>query len=275
MRLKNVLWVIIMTVLVGALIFVIGFRQELFDDVILGGSDGVFVDSGSLKDPLADYSQRVDVQEDNGGYSGSGNRYNNLIFPNIQITDWNFIVISGRSEKKDYSPEVAVMSEGNVRLDARITGNFMQLIAAAHRAGFDPHIACSYVSYTSQQQMINEKAALIAEEKGIDFAAARALALQYVEEPGRSEHQTGLAFDIYDKAYDDPDYSQMDPEFFRWMDENCAKYGFIKRYPENKEKITGRVEPWHYRYVGIAAAEFIMQNDLCLEEFIEHYEYQK
>ena len=278
MRLKKILWVIVMIVLLGALIFVIRFRQDLYDEVILGGSEDVFVPSGKLTDPLAEYSGKTDTDEENeSGYTGSGAKYDHLIFPNVQIEDWNFIVISARSEIKDYAPSVENMMEGSVRLDMRITGNIMQLIAAAHRAGFDPHIASSYVSYTAQQQLMNEMAASIAEKERIDFASARAKAAQSVEEPGRSEHQTGLAFDVYDKDYDepDPDPSEMDPAFFEWMDENCAKYGFIKRYPADKEKITGRNEPWHYRYVGIASAEFIMENGLCLEEFIEHYKYQK
>ena len=276
MRLKKILWVIVMIVLLGALIFVIRFRQDLYDEVILGGSEDVFVPSGKLTDPLAEYSGKTGTEAENeSDHTGSGAKYDHLIFPNVQIEDWNFIVISARSEKKGYTPTIETRYDGSVKLDARIAANIVQFMDAAHKEGFTPYIAVSYVSYTSQQQLMNEEAMSISEKEGIDFAAARAKAAERIEEPGTSDHQTGLAFDIYDKESDAPDPSQMDPAFFAWMDENCAKYGFIKRYPANKERITGRNEPWHYRYVGIASAEFIMENGLSLEEFIEHYEYQK
>ena len=64
------------------------------------------------------------------------------------------------------------------------------------------------------------------------------------------------------------DYSKMDKAFFNWMDENCAEYGFIKRYPSNKADITGWDEPWHFRYVGVEAAKEIAQNGLTLEEYL-------
>ncbi len=56
-----------------------------------------------------------------------------------------------------------------------------------------------------------------------------------------------------------------------WLQEHCAEYGFIYRYPKEKQEITGWYEPWHFRYVGKDAATYIMENDLCLEEFIELY----
>ena len=59
-------------------------------------------------------------------------------------------------------------------------------------------------------------------------------------------------------------------EAFAWLMEHCADYGFILRFPEGKEDVTGVIyEPWHYRYVGTEAAKYIMENDLCLEEYLE------
>ncbi|MDE6203416.1 MAG: D-alanyl-D-alanine carboxypeptidase family protein, partial [Lachnospiraceae bacterium] len=57
-----------------------------------------------------------------------------------------------------------------------------------------------------------------------------------------------------------------------WLEENCVRYGFILRYPKGKELITGiEFEPWHFRYVGREAAEIIMEEEICLEEFWEKY----
>ncbi|MBT9716618.1 hypothetical protein GPK57_12150 [Anaerobutyricum hallii] len=58
----------------------------------------------------------------------------------------------------------------------------------------------------------------------------------------------------------------------QWLDENAYKYGFVKRYPEDKTDITGiSNEPWHYRYVGTTVAKIMKEENLCLEEYLEKY----
>ena len=87
-----------------------------------------------------------------------------------------------------------------------------------------------------------------------------------VAKPGYSEHETGYAFDFSESV----NYDYQGDGDFRWINENCYKYGFIVRYPKNKEDITEfRYEPWHFRYVGIPHAAYMMKNDLCLEEYID------
>jgi D-alanyl-D-alanine carboxypeptidase len=85
--------------------------------------------------------------------------------------------------------------------------------------------------------------------------------------PGTSEHQTGLAFDVTTRS----DSGSFDgTEQFRWLNENCWDFGFILRYPEGKEDITGYpYEPWHYRYVGVEIAQEIHENGWTLEEYCE------
>ena len=96
-------------------------------------------------------------------------------------------------------------------------------------------------------------------------------AKKYTMEPGSSEHQLGLAVDLYDKQYVAQNYDHMNQKFYEYLDSICAHYGFIKRYPTRKLLLTGWDEPWHYRYVGEEAATFIMNNKLCYEEFYAHY----
>ena len=96
-------------------------------------------------------------------------------------------------------------------------------------------------------------------------------AKKYVMYPGSSEHQLGLAVDIMDRQYKSLIYENMDQDFFAWLDEHCAEYGFIKRYPTRKLLLTGWDEPWHYRYVGVEAATYIMEHGICYEEFYKHY----
>lgn len=94
-----------------------------------------------------------------------------------------------------------------------------------------------------------------------------------VAPPGTSEHQTGLACDITDQYYELKNSSLEDTALFQWMSQHCQEYGFIVRYPKDKEDVTGIIyEPWHFRYVGEEAAAYIMEHGLCLEEFLALYE---
>ena len=87
--------------------------------------------------------------------------------------------------------------------------------------------------------------------------------------PGTSEHQTGLALDIVAASYQLLDEGQEDTAEQQWLMANSWKYGFILRYPSEKSDITGiGYEPWHYRYVGRAAAAEIYHSGVCLEEFL-------
>ena len=85
------------------------------------------------------------------------------------------------------------------------------------------------------------------------------------QEPGASEHQTGLAFDVTAETNSG---FESTPQY-AWLCAHAQDYGFIQRYPANKSAETGiSYEPWHYRYVGVEAARQIKAGDLTLEEFI-------
>jgi LAS superfamily LD-carboxypeptidase LdcB len=84
----------------------------------------------------------------------------------------------------------------------------------------------------------------------------------YVQPPGSSEHETGLAVDLLI-----PDDASQ-----QWLTDNAWRYGFILRYPVEKESITGiSYEPWHFRYVGLDIAAVCYQQNLCLEEYVDYY----
>ncbi len=86
--------------------------------------------------------------------------------------------------------------------------------------------------------------------------------------PGESEHETGLGLDVYVDYHAGEAF--LKSKAGRYVNENCAEYGFIIRYPKNKKKITGfEFEPWHIRYVGKPHAEIITESGLTLEEYIE------
>lgn len=88
----------------------------------------------------------------------------------------------------------------------------------------------------------------------------------YSGRPGHSEHQTGLAVDVYNGKKDYTNFEET--EEFKWMQQNAYKYGFILRFPKDKVQETGYMyESWHYRYVGKKAAKYIHKNKVSLEEY--------
>ena len=88
------------------------------------------------------------------------------------------------------------------------------------------------------------------------------------QEPGASEHQTGLAFDVTAETNGG---FESTPQY-GWLMNHAHEYGFIQRYPANKVDETGiSYEPWHYRYVGEEAATIIHKKNITLEEFVKRY----
>lgn len=265
MKVKKAFLIFFMLIAAAALVFVVKSRTNLSSEVIFGGSDTVFVNSDNLKKPLDDYDARVEVEE----------KYSDLDFPNVDIEGWNYILINSSHVVKDNTPAVEQVGDLGISFDKRAINQLVGLIQDAKKAGFDPYISCGYVSYTAAQQKLNEEASKLTAGGRLSYDEAMKIATKNSEVPGTSDHQTALGVDITDKKYDVYDYSKMNAKFFEWLDEHCVEYGFIKRYPSNKSGITGIDQPWHYRYVGAVAAKFIMENDMCLEEFVDHYEYQK
>lgn len=97
---------------------------------------------------------------------------------------------------------------------------------------------------------------------------------KYATAKGASEHEAGLALDVYVKYHAGKGFLKSESGIY--VNENCWKYGFIIRYPYYGKKITGiQYEPWHLRYVGFPHSEIIYKNRLTLEEYISSLEYGK
>ena len=106
--------------------------------------------------------------------------------------------------------------------------------------------------------------------RGMDYTAAFFQTKRQIALTGASEHHTGLAVDIVGVNHQSLDAAQADTDEALWLKAHAAEYGFILRYPKDKEEITGiSFESWHFRYVGIDAAQFMQEHNLCLEEFVE------
>ena len=133
---------------------------------------------------------------------------------------------------------------------------FETLSEEAKKEGMNIIAMSSYRSYEYQVDLYNRYVETDGKEAA-DTYSARA---------GYSEHQTGLAVDVYNKELPYTSFEQT--EEFTWMQENAYKYGFILRFPKDKVNITGyQYESWHYRYIGEEVAEYIHKNNLTLEEY--------
>ena len=148
-------------------------------------------------------------------------------------------------------------SYGTHSIRKEVFDAFLKMHEDANQNGIYLMINSSYRDYKSQTIVYNR----YKNNHGEIYAD------KYAARPGYSEHQTGLALDIFsiDGAIRD---TFKDSKAYAWLKDNSYKYGFILRYPENKEKITGfSFEPWHYRYVGIDAAKYIYENNITFEEY--------
>ena len=262
MRIKKTVWTFFMLIMAATLVLIINSRVQLTSEVVVGGGDSVFVKTNALTDPMAEYKNSS---------KASLEKYADLEFPSITITEWQYVLINKDTPIKSYAPSVRQFGSDGPYVDKRMIDSLSSLVDAAKEAGFEPYISVGYRSYADQQQLFNEKASELSQNGVYTYEEAQQIAAEIVAKPGTSDHQTGLAVDILDKEYEVLDYSKMDSKFFDWLDANCAQFGFIKRYPSNKKSVTGWDEPWHYRYVGKEVAEFIMKNGMCLEEFAAHY----
>ena len=137
---------------------------------------------------------------------------------------------------------------------------FDQMAQAAKEEGLTIVVTTAYRPYSYQQQLYDR----YLRNNG------KAWTEHYSAKPGHSEHQTGLTADVSSpSAGYELKQAFADTEEGRWLAENAHRYGFIIRYPEGKEDITGyKYEPWHIRYVGIDPAAEIYSSDLTLEEYL-------
>ena len=175
---------------------------------------------------------------------------------------WKLILVNADHPLPEgYTVTLKALRNGHF-VDERVYPELQQMFDDARREGIYPYINESYRTYERQQEIMDSYIARY-EAEGLSHEKAVEKARTIVAVPGYSEHQLGLALDII--AENTGNYTPT----WEWLRENCWRYGFILRYPEDKTDITGiDYEPWHFRYVGTEAAEEIMERGICLEEYL-------
>jgi LAS superfamily LD-carboxypeptidase LdcB len=201
--------------------------------------------------------------------------------PNIDITSWEYTLVNAAHSIDKYEPESLAYlnrtadetdiqynyNEYRCPVDARVAESLLAFAQGCKGQGLPVYLSSGYRSYTEQVANFQR----VCQNNGV--SDGKDVNGHYITMPaGCSEHQLALCCDITDiyRAIKNAEIEQTST--FQWLKANCAQYGFIHRFPAGKEDITGVMyEPFHFRYVGPEAAAYIMQNDLCLEEFLALY----
>ena len=189
---------------------------------------------------------------------------------NIKETDLskdNLIIVNKFNYlKEDYEPkEITELSlkysyNGN-RVSKETHDAYIEMASAAKEDGIQLMANSTYRTYKRQDEIYKD----FYYSKGISYAD------NYAARAGYSEHQTGLALDIFTSGTSTTDNFE-ESDAFKWLSTNAHKYGFILRYPKDKEYLTGyNYESWHYRYLGVDTATKVYNSGLTYDEYYAFY----
>lgn len=239
-------------------------KQE--PDVRFGGSSNSPV-------PTPDIQEFIDKSVPFYEYSVDLSKYNQYINP--PNSDKYLILVNIDNKlSEEYIPEELTSVKTNPsrptqKLCVDAAMSLTAFLTAAEAAGYgDISVTSGYRSYSHQASLFNQK--LEINKKKYDSATAEMITAESVMYPGASEHQTGLCVDMHNMSTEMTSFSGT-PEY-KWLIEHCSDFGFILRYPQTRENITGvKFEPWHFRFVGRTHAQKIMSSGISLEEYIESY----
>lgn len=188
--------------------------------------------------------------------------------PEIDLTDWRLALIGpGNPLPEEYPLELETLPNGHY-FDARAVESLNRMLEDGNAEGLSLMICSAYRSVDLQSDLFERQIGK-QQNSGLEYDDAVEAARRVVASPGESEHNLGLAADIVAVSYQVLDSGFAGTAEGQWLRENCAKYGFVLRYDEDKQDITQIIyEPWHFRYVGVEAATYMMENGLCLEEYL-------
>ena len=175
------------------------------------------------------------------------------------INKYNYLTASYNPDDLEIFTNVYAYGENqSLRKDAYDA--FIEMWNSANKDGYKLIVNSSYRSYDEQKKIYDDYSSWYGEEDA-DKKAARA---------GYSEHQTGLAVDIQSYCSQNKDFEEC--EEFTWLTNNAYKYGFILRYPKDKEYLTGyKYESWHYRYVDKKVSKYIHDNNITFDEYYAYF----
>lgn len=214
------------------------------------------VDNYSSDEILALYEERLPQAEESGEETA-------------EDEDWALLLVNNRHPIPEGYEFTLGTIMGSLQCDERIIPDLLEMLQGAKRDGISLEI-CSPYRTDERQVMLFERKVKTYMRRGMSYIDAYKKSAQVVNVPGTSEHQIGLALDIYTGSYRTLDEGFGKTREGIWLRDHCSDYGFILRYPKGKEYITGiEYEAWHFRYVGKEAAKIIMDQGITLEEYAD------
>lgn len=187
-----------------------------------------------------------------------------------EITDWRLTLANYENIlPDDFEVEVEEIADDRL-FDARAIDDLKKMINAMGKDGIsNVWVQSAYRSVERQKELYDNSVQKYLKQGKTQDEAER-LTEEYINKPGSSDHNLGLAVDF---NYVDNKFEDLDG--FKWLQKNAEDYGFILRYPKDKEDITKiAYESWHWRYVGKEHAKKMNELNMCLEEYIEYLQYE-
>lgn len=190
--------------------------------------------------------------------------------PNVETITINedqwYLTLVNRNRKlpDDFQAKTSYLIDGNeAELDSRCAEQYIAMYNAALEDGCKLVPLSGYRRISTQKRNYENKIDLYLNQ-GYSYLDAAKKAATIILPPGTSEHNLGLAMDICSL-----EESFANTKEFAWLMEHAQDYGFILRYPADKQDITQiTYEPWHWRYVGVDAAKAMKASGQCLEEYL-------
>lgn len=186
--------------------------------------------------------------------------------PEKEITDWRLTL----ANYENLLPENFTVKVENIdktrQFDVRAIGELNNMMNQMKKDGItNIWIQSAYRSVARQKELYDASVKKYLQE-GKSQEEAEKLTNEYINKPGSSDHNLGLAVD-FNKV--DNGFEKL--EGFKWLQKNAENYGFVLRYPKDKEDITKiAYESWHWRYVGVEHAKKMNELNMCLEEYIQY-----
>lgn len=215
----------------------------------------------------ANQSEMEQSNADNSTNQNETGDLNNTIevSNNIDIVeDWQIRLVNRENPlPDDFTVELEDLDSYR-KFDKRAIEPLKQMIYDMRNQGIKNIWAQSTYRSIDYQKGLYEKSVNKYLKQGKTQEEAEKLTDEYINRPGTSEHHLGLAVD-----FNNVEEGFENTKAYKWLLENASDYGFILRYPKEKENITGiEYEPWHWRYVGPEHAKKIKEQNLCLEEYV-------
>ena len=246
MRAVSVLGILV--VVTGLGLFIFGYLIPYFHSEFSVGEEEPGVSENSMS----------------SGWESSIPLYNNMGLPVYEDEISLFVINSEKPVGADYIPDTVKVNE--VQVQEKIADAVRLLVSAAKSDGLALNFSKGYVSYENQAVLFDKKVEELQKEQGLTVVMARSEAQQFVPMAGQCDDQSGMCVTVSGDPETFPD-----SQTYSWLKNNMGKYGFVFRYPADKEDTTGHIADYTVlRYVGSVHAEAMQQRSMCLEEYISY-----